>query len=248
VLTGIHIGYYGADLIPAVGLVDLLCRIQDAGSIDRVRLSSIEPKELSNDIIDLASTDDDGAGRLCPHFHIPLQSGDNGILARMQRPYTRDEFKDLVQRIVARVPDAAIGVDTLIGFPGETDEAFENTYELIESLPVTYLHVFPFSARKGTPAFSFKNQVPTAVIKKRCGRMRRLGEQKRLAFYNRHVGERVTILIEENRHKVDGCMKGLTGNYIPVRVEGSDVLFNTFQEVMIQGLTSDGVPEGKLVS
>jgi threonylcarbamoyladenosine tRNA methylthiotransferase MtaB len=248
VLTGIHIGCYGTDLNPATGLHELLCRVRAAGSIDRVRLSSIEPKELSDDIVDLAAINGDNAGRLCPHFHIPLQSGDNDILARMQRPYTRNEFKDLVQRIVARLPAAAIGVDTLIGFPGETDEAFENTYNLIESLPVTYLHVFPFSARKGTPAYSFKNPVPAAVIKQRCERMRRLGEQKRLAFYNRHVGERVTILVEESRDNVNGRLKGLTGNYVPVRVEGSDLLFNTFQEVMIQGLTSDGVPEGKLVS
>jgi threonylcarbamoyladenosine tRNA methylthiotransferase MtaB len=245
-LTGIHIGCYGADLNPSAGLFDLLCRIRDAGSIDRVRLSSIEPKELSDDIISLVSMTADGAGRLCPHFHIPLQSGDNDILTRMHRPYTRDEFRGLVERIVARLPDAAIGVDTLIGFPGETDEAFENTYGLIESLPVAYLHVFPFSARKGTPAFSFKNPVPTAVIKKRCERMRQLGAQKRLAFYRRYVGERVTILVEETRDNVDGRLKGLTGNYIPVRVEGPDVLGNTFQEVVVTRISEDGLPEGEL--
>ncbi len=246
VLTGIHIGCYGNDLNPSTGLYDLLCRIREAGSIDRVRLSSIEPKELSDDIIRLASMNDDGAGWLCPHFHIPLQSGDNDILARMHRPYTRDDFRGLVQRIVKALPDAAIGVDTLIGFPGETDEAFENTYSLIESLPVAYLHVFPFSARKGTPAYSFKNPVPAAVIKQRCERMRRLGAQKRLSFYNRHVGERVTILVEENRDKADGRLKGLTGNYIPVHIEGPDALANTFQQVLITQVSMNGRAEGEL--
>ena len=136
VLTGIHIGCYGHDLTPAIGLDDLLGRIRDAGTIDRVRVSSIEPVELSDAIIDLAASGEDTLGRLCPHFHIPLQSGDDGILKRMHRPYSSGYFKDRVLRIIGRLPDAAIGVDTLIGFPGETDEAFEHTYALIESLPV----------------------------------------------------------------------------------------------------------------
>ncbi len=244
VLTGIHIGCYGHDLTPAIGLADLLGRIRDAGTIDRVRVSSIEPVELSDAIIDLAASGEDRAGRLCPHFHIPLQSGDDGILERMHRPYSRDYFKDLVQRIIGRLPDAAIGVDTLIGFPGETDEAFENTYALIQSLPVAYLHVFPFSAREGTPAFSFTDQVPAQVIKRRCARMRRLGAKKRRTFYESHVGKVVTVLVEETRDRVSGRLKGFSDNYIPVCLDGPDKLINTFQPVEIQRLSSDGVVEG----
>ena len=246
VLTGIHIGCYGHDLTPATGLYDLLCRIRDAGSIDRIRVSSIEPAELSDDIINLADSGEDIPGRLCPHFHVPLQSGDDEILKRMHRPYRRDYFKALVQTIIGRMPNAAIGVDTLIGFPGETDEAFENTYALIQSLPVAYLHVFPFSAREGTPAFSFKDQVPTLVNKKRCEKMRRLGAKKRQAFYARDVGQKVTVLVEETRDKTDGRLKGLSDNYIPVRFDGPDDLTNTFQQVVIQRISSDGLPEGKL--
>jgi threonylcarbamoyladenosine tRNA methylthiotransferase MtaB len=248
VLTGIHIGCYGHDLTPAIGLVDLLGRIRHAGTIDRIRLSSIEPAELTDAIIHLAASGDGATGRLCPHFHIPLQSGDDGILKRMHRPYDRDYFKDLIQRLIDRLPDAAIGVDTLIGFPGETDEAFENTYALIQSLPVAYLHVFPFSAREGTPAYSFTDQVPAQVIKRRCARMRRLGAKKRRDFYGRHVGSVVTVLVEETRDRITGRLKGFSDNYIPVCLDGPDEWINTFQPVEIQRLSSDGVPEGKAVN
>lgn len=247
VLTGIHIGCYGHDLHPSSNLYDLLRRIQEAGAIERIRISSIEPAELTNDIVNLAVSEDALAGRLCRHFHIPLQSGDDNILQRMHRPYDRNYFKALVQGIHDRLPDAAIGVDTLIGFPGETDEAFEHTFELIRSLPVAYLHVFPFSARKGTPAFSFKAQVPNSVIKARCQRMRRLGAEKRNDFYKRFVGRQVSVLVEETRDRLDNRLKGLTDNYIPVYFFGSDDYFNTFQNVMIERLSQVGLPEGEVV-
>jgi threonylcarbamoyladenosine tRNA methylthiotransferase MtaB len=153
----------------------------------------------------------------------------------------------LVQNILDRLPDAAIGVDTLIGFPGETNEAFENTFDLIQSLPVAYLHVFPFSARKGTPAFSFENQVPASVIKARCLRMRRLGAEKRNVFYKRFVGSQVSVLVEETRNRMDNRLKGLTDNYIPVHFYGSDDCYNTFQKVMIERLSKEGGPEGMVV-
>lgn len=247
VLTGIHIGCYGHDLVPVTGLYDLLCCIRDAGAIDRVRVSSIEPAELSDDIISLAVAGEDVVGRLCPHFHIPLQSGDDGILKRMHRPYRSDFFKDLVQTIIGRLPDAAIGVDTIIGFPGETNDAFENTYALIRSLPVAYLHVFPFSAREGTPAFSFKDPVPPSVIKQHCRRMRRLGADKRRAFYGRRVGRTAVVLVEETRDRTDGRLKGLTDNYVPVHFDGPNDLYNTFQKVEMRHLSSDGVPGGIVI-
>ena len=244
VLTGIHIGCYGHDLHPSSSLYELLCRIQDGGAMERIRISSIEPGELSDDIIDLAASGDALAGRLCRHFHIPLQSGDDTILKRMHRPYDRAYFKDLVMRLVDRLPDAAIGVDTLIGFPGETDAAFENTYDLIQSLPVSYLHVFPFSARKGTPAFSFKGQVDAKLVKERCKRMRQLGAGKRAAFYRRFIGRQVNVLVEETRDRMDSRLKGLTDNYLPVHFNGPDDYFNTIQKVAIQGLSEKGVLDG----
>jgi threonylcarbamoyladenosine tRNA methylthiotransferase MtaB len=246
VLTGIHIGCYGADLAPPTSLYDLLCRIRDAGAIDRIRLSSIEPRELVPEIVRLAVADQETPGRLCPHFHIPLQSGDDEILKRMHRPYSRCDFHELVRSIADLLPQAAIGVDTLIGFPGESAAAFENTYKLMESLPVAYLHVFPFSPRKGTPAYAFKNQVPAPIIKERCKTMRGLGERKRKLFYDRFVDKRVFVLVEETRERNSGLLKGLTDNYIPVLFEGSDELGNTFQEVLIQGWTGNDVLKGVL--
>jgi len=151
VLTGIHLGAYGHDLAPAATLSELMARIEDRKAITRVRISSIEPFELSGEVIQLVAESD----IFCKHFHIPLQSGDDRILKKMGRPYSRQSFRELILKIHAMMPNAAIGVDTLIGFPGENDRAFETTYNLIESLPVSYLHVFPFSVRPGTPAAEF---------------------------------------------------------------------------------------------
>lgn len=246
VLTGIHIGCYGRDLSPATGLWALLCRVRDEIAIPRIRLSSIEPMELSDDIIALAAGDTRQTGKLCPHFHVPLQSGDNDILARMHRPYTREFFRDRIISVMDRVADAAIGVDVLVGFPGESDAAFEQTHDLIASLPVAYLHVFPFSARKGTPAFSFKNPVPARVIKARCDQMRKLGHEKRWSFYSRYPGKTLRVLIETSRDKKTGLLKGLTDNYGRVWVDGPDALFNTLQNMDIEKISSDSTLTGRL--
>ena len=222
VLTGIHLGMYGRDLSPPVPLIDLLKQIETHPAPDRIRLSSIEPAELTGDVIGEVA---DGA-RFCPHFHIPLQSGDDGILKRMRRPYTAGFFSELVRRIVDRMPDAAIGVDVLIGFPGETRRAFENTYAVIDALPVSYLHVFPFSARPGTPAAHYPCLVPAEVIKERCRRLRALSEEKKARFYRRHVGRVRDVLVETRRDRETGRLKGLTANYIEVQVDGDDTLMN----------------------
>jgi threonylcarbamoyladenosine tRNA methylthiotransferase MtaB len=248
VLTGIHIGCYGQDLTPAAGLHELLCRIREAGAIDRVRLSSIEPAELSHEIIAMASAAEAAPGRLCPHFHIPLQSGDDALLKRMGRPYDRNRFRTLVYAILDRLPHASIGVDVLIGFPGESAQAFERTHDLIRELPIAYLHVFPFSARKGTPAFTFANQMPPPVIKKRCARMRRLGLEKRNAFYRRHIGRRVTVLVEASRRRNATGLKGMTDTYVPVHFHAADDLINTFQQVEVQHLASSGVLTGTVLA
>jgi threonylcarbamoyladenosine tRNA methylthiotransferase MtaB len=151
----------------------------------------------------------------------------------MHRPYSRSFFIDLVEKIHMMLPDAAIGVDTLIGFPGESDRSFENTYSLIEQLPVSYLHVFPFSARKGTAAYSYTDRVNSNVIKERCHKMRTLGKLKRSVFYNKFKGKRLEILIEGKQKKSTTLLKGITSNYIPVLVKGEDKLKNTMANVMI---------------
>jgi len=240
VLTGVHLGAYGLDLSPQTSLTALLDHIRESNAMDRVRLSSIEPHELTDDIIIMVSESD----IFCHHFHIPLQSGDDGILKKMHRHYTCSFFKNLVIKIKERIPDAAIGVDLLIGFPGETEKTFENTYSLIETLPVTYLHVFPFSSRPGTPASRYPQKVPQKTIKARCEKMRRLGNEKKRIFYETFVGKTVEMLIEGKRDKETGLLKGITSNYVPVHVVGEDDLFNTMIQVNIEKIEKDNTVFG----
>jgi len=240
VLTGVHLGTYGLDLSPPTSLFVLLNRIAESNPIDRLRLSSIEPNELTHDIIKLVAKTD----IFCDHFHIPLQSGDDRILKRMHRPYTHSLFKNLIIKIKERLPDAAIGVDTLIGFPGETDKAFENTYSIIEKLPVSYLHVFPFSPRPGTPAAQYTPKVPIEIIKERCEKMRRLGNDKKRAFYKKFLGKTVEVLLEGKRDKATGLLKGITSNYIPVHVVGKDDLENILVQVNIEKIEKNNTVFG----
>lgn len=240
VLTGVHLGAYGLDLSPQTSLTVLLDHIRQSNTMDRVRLSSIEPHELTQDIIKLVAE----TGNFCDHFHIPLQSGDDRILERMHRPYTSSFFRDLIIKIKDQVPDAAIGVDILTGFPGETENAFENTYSLIETLPVTYLHVFPFSPRPGTPADKYSQKVPQKTIKTRCEKMRRLGNEKKHAFYKKFTGKTVEVLIEGKRNKATSSLKGITTNYIPIHVVGKDDLFNTLVQVNIEKIEKNNTVFG----
>jgi threonylcarbamoyladenosine tRNA methylthiotransferase MtaB len=222
VLTGIHLGRYGNDLMPSTNLLTLLGQIREAEAIDRVRLSSIEPRELSNELLRFAADAGDGPGRICPHFHIPLQSGDDGILQKMNRPYTGRFFEKLVEKILCLMPEAAVGVDVLVGFPGETEASFERTRGLLENLPVAYLHVFPFSPRKGTPAYNFPQKVPTMSVKERCRIMRMIGKQKKSDFYRRFIGKPLEIILEDRKHLPEGYHLGTSANYIPVLVEKSE--------------------------
>ena len=232
VLTGIHLGAYGRDLTPAADLADLMSRIASKGSIARVRVSSVEPFELTDKVIQQMAASE----IFCRHFHIPLQSGDDVILRKMGRPYSHKDFKALIDNIHGVMPDAAIGVDTLIGFPGETEAAFENTYALVAGLPISYLHVFPFSARPGTPAANLPDKPDPRVIKARAERIRELGHQKRMAFYRGFEGASLPVLIEGKRDKATGLLKGLSSNYLPVLIEGAEDLQNKIVDVKIQKL------------
>lgn len=229
VLTGIHLGAYGRDLSPPASLSDLLDAIQKQPSPSRIRLSSIEPRELTDVVIGQMAEND----LFCRHFHIPLQSGDDDILKRMQRPYTAAYFDRLSQKIISSMPDAAIGADVLVGFPGETEKAFENTVALIEALPITYLHVFPFSARPGTPAANFADPLSPETIKTRCRRLRVLGGEKKNRFFRRHIGQTMRVLVENKRDHATGRLKGLSSNYIHVLIDGDDDLKNRLVQVEI---------------
>ena len=235
VLTGIHIGCYGLDLTPATRLSDLLVKIRDEAPVRRIRISSIEPRELTDDIIRLVGSSD----IFCNHFHIPLQSGDDQILKRMHRPYDQNFFRQLVLKLNKTIPGIAIGVDVLVGFPGETEAAFDNTYALIKELPVTYLHVFPYSPRQGTPASGYPDQVPAPVVKKRCQRLRALGNIKRANFYMDHIGKCMEVLVEGKRDPSTGWLKGITDNYIPLIFEGDDCLKEQFFRVRYDQVLPD---------
>jgi threonylcarbamoyladenosine tRNA methylthiotransferase MtaB len=244
VLTGIHLGYYGLDFSPPGALAELLRQIQETKPMDRVRLSSIEPCEITGEIIRLVAS----SNLFCHHFHIPLQSGDDTILQRMHRPYNGAFFKDLVLKIHHLLPEGAIGADLLIGFPGETDAAFENTYQLIKKLPVTYLHVFPFSPRSGTPAATYPDQVAHDIVKERCRRMRDLGIAKKKLFYEKSIGKVTTVLIEAKRDRETGLLKGTTHNYIPVLLKGTDDLKESIVKVRIESVSGQNRVSGRLHS
>jgi threonylcarbamoyladenosine tRNA methylthiotransferase MtaB len=238
VLTGIHLGRYGADLKPPSSLFSLLDMIDREKAIDRIRLSSIEPAELSPKIIGLAKK----SRRICPHFHIPLQSGDKGVLDKMKRPYTPALFERLIASIHAELPHAAIGVDVMAGFPGEDEEAFSHTLALLETLPVAYLHVFPFSPRPMTPARRYTEQVPARIIKERAERLRALGREKRRAFYERQVGRVVEIICEEHREPRTGYVKGVSENYLSVLTDAPDHYRNDRVSCRLTGpVTGEGI-------
>jgi len=212
VLTGIHLGKYGVDLSPAPSLTDLLRLIGEESLPLRIRLSSIEPKEVAPDLIRMAASEE----WLCRHFHIPLQSGDNEILKRMNRNYTSEEYARLVESIHRQIPLAAIGVDIMAGFPGEEDKAYRNTYDLMKDLPVSYFHVFPFSPRKGTAAWDFRDKVEDREIKKRAEALRVLGQKKREAFYRSCAGKTFQVLAQGWARSGMGMIQGLSDNYLPV--------------------------------
>ncbi len=236
VLTGIHLGCYGQDFLPPKNLSNLLAAIDSSCPISRVRISSIEPMELTEEIISRVAA----SAKFCPHFHIPLQSGDNTILSRMKRPYRREEFEEKIRHIHSAMPHAAIGADVLVGFPGESQEAFENTFSLIQSLPVSYLHVFPFSPRKNTPAANYPDKVPQRIVGERCKLLRKLGQEKRRQFYTSQVGRDHQVLLEGTRDRASGKVKGFTGNYLPVLIAPSNTAkTNTLVKVRISHVTED---------
>ncbi|HSB06321.1 MAG TPA: tRNA (N(6)-L-threonylcarbamoyladenosine(37)-C(2))-methylthiotransferase MtaB [Thermodesulfobacteriota bacterium] len=211
VLTGIHLGAYGLDLSPSLSLEKLLGEVERNETSSRIRLSSIEPRDFSPGLVDFLSR----SSKICPHLHIPIQSGDDEILERMNRNYDRLFLADLILKLHERIPNLSIGADLIVGFPGEADERFLRTFELIASLPFAYLHVFPFSRRKGTPAAQFPDGVGEEEIKNRAGRLRALGREKRQAFYRRFLHQELNVLIEGRRRK-ETDWRGLSRNYIPV--------------------------------
>jgi threonylcarbamoyladenosine tRNA methylthiotransferase MtaB len=237
VLTGIHLGTYGEDLLPSRSLLTLLEALEKERPAFRLRLSSIEPREFNPPLLDYLA----GSSWVCPHLHIPLQNGDDRILERMNRNYSVSFFADLVNRLARTIPGVSIGADVIGGFPGEDESAFQNTRDLIEKLPLAYLHVFPFSRRKGTPAAVFPAQVPPQVIRARCRALRELGEKKREAYYRSFLGQKVKVLVESKRDRESGLLKGFSRHYLPVLLPGEDEKINQEVEVEVTGVRNGKV-------
>lgn len=210
VITGIHLGTYGYDLIPKVSLSVLLRHILLETNVKRVRLSSLEINEIDDELIELTQE-----ARVCKHLHIPLQSGDDRILGLMGRNYDISQFKDMYYSICQKLPGISIGTDVIVGFPGEGASEFENTKRFIEDSNISYLHVFPFSARKGTKAYEMKPRVNDLTIKKRCEALRSLGKRKKREYMHKQIGKVLDLVVEEIDE--DGFCTGTTANYLRVR-------------------------------
>ncbi|TWI72237.1 threonylcarbamoyladenosine tRNA methylthiotransferase MtaB [Desulfobotulus alkaliphilus] len=242
VLTGIHVGMYGADLTPALRFEDLLHLLLQDPSCPRLRLGSLEPMELTDSLMSLLRENP----KIAPHLHIPLQSGADTILKAMGRPYDSSFFAERIHAIRKKLPHAAIGTDILTGFPGETELLFDKSLKLVESLPLTYLHVFPYSPRPGTPAADFPHPVPVEISRERSALLRKTGEKKRLDFAQTLVGTTLEVIFERRRDKANGWLKGLTGNYQTLLMEGPDSLLHQQIPVMATKMRNDGRLEGRI--
>jgi threonylcarbamoyladenosine tRNA methylthiotransferase MtaB len=231
------VGDFGLDLPEGRRLLPKLIEdILALPGLDRFRLSSIEPSTVTDDIIGLMA----GEEKFARHFHIPFQSGSDAVLARMNRRYSVGEFRDLLFRIADRVPDCGIGTDVICGFPGETDEEFQETFDRLEELPVTYLHPFTYSERPGSEAVGFGDQVPGDVRKRRTRALKKLSADKNREFRRRHVGRDAVIFVEEMRRNGESHLGGLTDNYLRVDL-GPGSAGRRLLPVRLTGLDGDGL-------
>ncbi|MFQ5673460.1 MAG: tRNA (N(6)-L-threonylcarbamoyladenosine(37)-C(2))-methylthiotransferase MtaB [Nitrospinales bacterium] len=229
-LTGINLGTYGMDFDVPQTFSALVADVMKLPGDFRVRLSSINPMEIDDALIRLIAEHEN----LCPHLHVPLQSGDDSVLARMRRNYRSQQYLDAVHRALDAIPNLGLGADVIVGFPGETDAMFENTLKLVESLPFSYLHVFSYSGRKGTEAYSLKDAVPKAVKKMRHKLLTDLGNRKALQFRRRFLGRTVSVLIETRADPVSGLFRGRSEHYIPVSVSGGEAFVNRIVPVTVE--------------
>ena len=235
VLTGIHIGGYGLDFPVSSSLLNLIRRIEAETELRRLRLGSIEPNEIHPELIaQIASS-----AIICQHLHIPLQSGDSAVLKRMNRHYTAEDFRRLIADISTAIPDISLGLDVITGFPGETEEEFENCRALIESLPISSLHVFPFSKRTGTPAATMPNQIPERISRERAALLRSLSEQRHKQYALSFIGKTVDVVVEHTRD--NSILKGMTRHYLPVSFHGADLQAGALVQIEIERYGSNGL-------
>ena len=241
VLTGVNIGDFGQG--EGENFFQLIQALDEVTGIDRFRISSIEPNLLSNEIIDFCLSD---SKRFVPHFHVPLQSGSDRILQLMRRKYERSLYAERVQQIKSLRADACIGVDVIVGFPGETDEDFMETIDFLKDLDISYLHVFTYSERANTGAPKLGEAVPMDVRRERSKQLHLLSDRKKRQFYSENIGAERSVLFEQEED--NGIMYGFTENYVKVRHPYDETLVNTFQTIKLIELDRDGIMKCELLS
>lgn len=250
VLTGINLGDFGNGTEVIEGykpkknelFIDLIQHLDQVRDIERFRISSIEPNLLTNEIIDFVANSE----RFVPHFHIPLQSGSNKVLSGMRRRYKRELYADRVSHIKSLMPHCCIGVDVIVGFPGETDEDFQETVDFLKNLDISYLHVFTYSERANTLAADMEKPVPVHIRRQRNEILSELSEEKRHAFYQKHQGDVRPMLVEHGSSK--DYLTGYTDNYVKVKIPYDESLINTIVQVQLQDFDKDGNINGALIT
>ncbi|MEK7384985.1 MAG: tRNA (N(6)-L-threonylcarbamoyladenosine(37)-C(2))-methylthiotransferase MtaB [candidate division NC10 bacterium] len=235
VLTGVDLGHYGADLVPRTTLAALLRELVEIPGLRWVRLSSVLPAYFTPELAEIVTS----SPVIAPHFHIPLQSGSDRVLRLMRRPYNTLMYRRLVERLATAIPSLGLGADVIVGFPGERDADFTETLALIEALPFSYLHVFPYSTRRGTEATTFAGIVDGRTIARRSMRLRELARAKSLAFRRGLAGSLQEVLVLETRDRATGRLTGLTGNYVEVLFEGADALMKGLARVRVTDAERD---------
>lgn len=230
VLSGVNIGTYDFE---GKGLLDIIRMLETIDGLHRIRISSIEPTTISEELVDYMADSE----KLCNHFHIPLQHGDDGVLKEMRRLYNVGDYVRFLESVEKRVPNVCLGTDIMVGFPAESEVAFENTHKLLEELPLSYFHVFSFSERAGTPAVKMANKIDPKLKKARSEILRRLSSEKKHEFFRQQIGRDVEVLMEERNQR--GIFQGFTDNYVKVGVETSQELKNTLLRVNLKDMVEE---------
>jgi threonylcarbamoyladenosine tRNA methylthiotransferase MtaB len=243
VLTGIHLGAYGKEAGYQVNIIDVLEKLQTLPGLERIRLSSIEVNEITDSLIDIIADSD----KVCPHFHLPLQSGDNYILKRMNRKYNATQYLNILEKIKERLDLPSISTDVMVGFPGEEREHFENTLRLCEKAGFSRTHIFPYSPREDTPAAKMPDHCNSSEIKARKKELESLTAETSLRYKKSFIGRNISILVEGTRDKKTGKLCGYSDRYIKVLFDGTDDLMNEIVDIYVERALSQFVM-GKCLS
>jgi threonylcarbamoyladenosine tRNA methylthiotransferase MtaB len=233
VFTGVNTGDYGKDLTPPTALAALLRRASEVPGVGRLRLNSVEPRCVTEDLIEVLA----GSGKIAPHLQVPLQSGSDPVLARMRRPYRTRDYRKVLETIRRRIPEAGLGADVIVGFPGEAEQDFQKTRDFIAASELNYLHVFSFTPRPGTPATGLPGAVPGGLIKQRSAELRAIGQELSRRFRESFVGKELEVL---GLREVlpEGRVRGLSGNFIDVELEAEPEL--SFNRLLRARVTAAG--------